>query len=169
MPGLQPATAEQLLEGQRLLREQIKPPVTLAKNVAVAQHLDAPMTFTYRGRRYVAPPPSYRQGVELQELLMEINRLGDDNMPETHETLAQLVVVLDHVAQLAPTLCRPTNWFKRLLWRVGALHNPFLTASPQELAQLIGFFLQCQMRSRVQLMGSSAHRLALSSSTRLTN
>jgi len=137
-------------------------------NVGVAANMAAPLLFVFRNRMYRVPMLSYRDGIQLQELYIELAKAADDG-EETREQLEDLAKLCDRAAVMFPTLCEPKNGLVRFLWRRGWLRNPFLKATTSELAQLLGFFLQCRTKSSVQLLGSLAHRPALASSTRRTS
>ncbi len=168
-PGLKLSTAEQQAESQAWLRETVKPPDTIAMNVGVAANLPAPMAFIFNARIYRVPNIPYPLGIQLQELYIQLAKQGSNQDEETVAQLHELQALCDQAAALFPALCEPKNWFVRMLWRRGWLRNPFLSATSSELAHLLGFFLQCRMKSSVQLLESSAHRPALASSTRRTS
>lgn len=156
------STPEQLEQTQQLLREQVRPPVAEARNVALAAHSHAPSYFRFRSRTYKAPPLQHGLGVELQEIVIEYERLQD--LPETPENLQQLRMVYIRSAVLANQACRPLNpitWLFLRLFR----RNPFLKSSQTELGELTYFFSMCRTKSHVQLLGGKALRPSLSTLT----
>lgn len=159
---IKPSSSEQLNQTQELLRDQVRPPVAEARNVALAAHPHAASYFRYRGQLFKAPPLQHSLGVELQEIALEYERLQD--LPETVETLTQLRVVLIRAAVLCQKACKPLNPITRFWYWVFRI-NPFMKASPTELAELTGFFSMCRTKSRVRLLGGESMRPSLSTLT----
>jgi hypothetical protein len=173
---LRASTPEQLQGGQEFLQELVRPPTAEVRNVASAADIDANSYFDYRGVYYKAPPLSHRVGIQLQEVLLEISRLGeyerqneemDEDVAIKH--LEQLQRCYERAVTLFKIACKPVNPI-RWLWRtvVRRKYNPFAEASGQEISDLIHFFSSCRTKSRVRQAGSLAHRQSLSLSMQRT-
>jgi len=100
----------------------------------------------YRGRVYEVIPVSFEDGVRLAEARATLEEL--DGMEPTRDSIRRYVSALRFVVALAPRYLRPRGRIRRLLWPL--TRNPFRGATDREVGELLGFFLGCRMRSRVQ-------------------
>lgn len=166
--ALKTSSPEDLAKGQEYLRTLVKPPVTEVRNVATATELNADTYFQFKGAWYKAPPLDYRLGIQLQEILLEIHRLGQqaDDKAEHLQTdagmiahLQQLKLCYERAAKLFHDCCTPIVFWRRWRWK---RYNPFSSCSSQEVAELLNFFSLCRMKSRVRLMENSVARPSLS-------
>ena len=170
-----PALPEELEEGQRLLRAEIRAPQAEARNVALATEIDADSYFEFRGTNYKVPPLSYKLGVQLQEIQFFLESLvrkeqftkdlQDLDLDGQIVHLQQLQLAYEQAIALFQKCCYPLAFWKR---RRHKRQNPFLTCTSQEIAELLSFFSMCRMRSRVTFQGSLANRPSLSTSMQST-
>lgn len=100
----------------------------------------------YRGRIYELLPVSFEDGVRLSDARATIEEL--EGAEPTKERIGRYVAVLRFVVSLAPKYLRPRGRVRRVFWRL--TRNPFRGATDMEVGELLGFFLGCRMRSRVQ-------------------
>lgn len=108
----------------------------------------------YRERSYRSPPVSYRDGVRLFEiadrLAKMVGRAGEDAAAQ----MRAIVHVQGEAVRLFHALVTPTDW-RRFIPRA-LLPNPFRSASPQEVDDLLGFFWTRQTTSTVRLPRGAA-------------
>lgn len=103
--------------------------------------------FTFRGRAYGVPPLPYRDGLELSDLEAQarsfVGRVTLDTLPEYH-------ALVKTIPRKLWRLTRSVGPLRRVLRALGLLRNPFTKMTEAELGELLGFFLRCPTRSRVQ-------------------
>lgn len=170
-----PATAEELALTQQELRGELRPPVSEARNVAVAAETNADTMLVFRRVTYVVPPLPYNLGVQLQEIEVEIRRLAEwaEQMPmdkwtpvDREQYMLHLVVCYERAIDLFWKVAYPLMPWRRLFYRKTLFRrpakNPFLQCSHKEIGELLGFFFECRMKSRVSLVGSSVLRPSVS-------
>lgn len=100
----------------------------------------------YRGRVYEILPVSFTDGLKLTDVSLDLDELAD--APPTRENRRRYVLALKRIVALAPKYLRPRGRARRIFWRFH--RNPFRGATDREVGELLGFFLGCRMRSRVQ-------------------
>lgn len=176
--ALLPATAEDFAQAQVDLRQFVRAPSVEARNVAVAADTGSAVYFTFRNALYKAEPLSYRLGIQIQEINIEVQRLNtfEATTPVTSMTddqrivhMRSLLAAYESAEDLFWKASLPVNWFSRRGYRK---NNPFKKAglSSGEVGELLGFFWECRMKSRVNLLGGLGNRPSLSlSSTAPTN
>lgn len=146
---------QQFLDSQALLRQQApKGASHVVKNASFAADLNEPNYLVYRQRKYKVRPLTFTVGIELQELAVRLESMADQ--PETNETLQEMLSILQDAVALFWAAAQPLGLLRRLTrhW----LSNPFETATNQEVAELLGFFLQSRTRSSVQVLASGRIR-----------
>lgn len=115
----------------------------------VLELVGAPPPLVWDGIKYSVPLVSYRAGLKLQELLLAWQAMRTDT-PLTLSDLRSQAAWLDDALGLMWSLVEPRPPL-----------NPFADASPQEVGQLLGFFLACQTmsgaRSRFQKTAATSH------------
>lgn len=111
-------------------------------NVQPTLELGGSMELTFRGVSYIVPPVPFKAGIELSALWTRLENLDGKDPGELAEILTRLV-------KLFRTLVRPRGMLRRLFWRF--TRNPFASASPREVGQLVGFFSVCRALSGVSL------------------
>lgn len=163
--AIKTAAPESVEQAQEMLRAAVKPPRSEVRNVAIAAESEADSYFKYRGTHYKAPPLSYDIGIQLQEILVEANTLGereerDEIVTEADQKAHMLHLLLCYQRAIAlfQRSCYPVAFWKRW-WH--KRRNPFITCSGGEIGQLLSFFSTCRTKSRVRLLGSSAFRPSL--------
>jgi hypothetical protein len=104
----------------------------------------------YRGRIYELLPVSFQDGLRLSDLRETLEDL--EHAPTTRENVLRYVAALRAVVALAPKYLRPRGRVRRVLWAFA--RNPFRGATDREVGELLGFFLGCRTRSRVQYQGT---------------
>jgi hypothetical protein len=104
----------------------------------------------YRGRIYELLPVSFRDGLRLLEMRTVLEDL--EHAPTNRENVRRYVAALRAIIALAPKYLRPRGRIRRALWAF--TRNPFRGATDREVGELLGFFLGCRMRSRVQYQGT---------------
>lgn len=117
------------------------------RNAAAVVELSSPQRFSFRGRLFEVPPLGFKKGIELQEIAMAIESMTDQPT-SVHDYELMLALFEDAVA-LFWSFVKPVHWFSRMFWRWRG--NPFANAEIGEVAELLGFFLPCRMRSSVQV------------------
>ena len=102
----------------------------------------------YRGRMYELGHVSFEDGIRLVEARASILSLEDDE--PTPEKVAAYLEAMRVIVRLAPRYMVPVRLVRRFFWRLRIRRNPFRTATDAEVGHLLGFFLGCRTRSRVQ-------------------
>lgn len=171
--GIKPSSPEAVERAQTMLRATVRPPTSEARNVAAAADIDANSYFSYNGVYYKAPPLDYRLGIQLQEILVEIHRLGtieeeldQDNKVPDESHIRQLLVCYDKAVLLFQQACMPVAFWKR---RQHRRKNPFDGCSSGEIGYFLNFFFTCRTKSRVRPQESLVFRPSLSLSTQQTS
>ncbi|KKL76133.1 hypothetical protein LCGC14_2047940 [marine sediment metagenome] len=103
----------------------------------------------YRGRVYDLGHVSFEDGIRLVEARAAIVAIGDGDDP-TPENISAYGRAMRVVVSMAPRYMVPVGRIRRLFWRLRLRRNPFRKATESEVGHLLGFFLTCRMRSRVQ-------------------
>lgn len=131
-------------------------PVSKQRNVEPILSLGDVRYFSYRHGVYRVPPVPFKLGqrvldshVKVLAHAKQVAMTGD--MAPTKAYYAELA----RLARLLWTHIRPTGKFRRLLWRLGLLRNPFAVASEAEMKAVTSFFLQGRMTSSVQYMSEA--------------
>ena len=115
------------------------------------------MCVPYRGRMYELGHVSFEDGIRLVLARAAIVGLGADDDP-TPENVATYLQAMRVVVAMAPRYMVPVGRVRRLFWRLRLRRNPFRTATDAEVGHLLGFFLGCRTRSRVQYPTPAADR-----------
>lgn len=138
------------------------PPPPLLKNVEAALILADPasleLILPYRRRRFRVPPVSYRDGLALNALEVELAILERAKDIDAENLRKRLEILIDSVA-IMWRLVRPIGWWERLTWRWRA--NPFEHAEAAELGRLFAFF--CSARPTTTITWTSSARAGLPS------
>lgn len=100
----------------------------------------------YRGRVYELLPVSFEDGIKLADVRDTLEAL--EHARPSKENVHRYARTLRAIVAMAPKYLRPRGRVRRMLWPL--TRNPFRGASDQEVAELLGFFLGCRMRSRVR-------------------
>jgi hypothetical protein len=161
--GIAPASQELIQATQDTLRGMAVNVHQEVGNVGLASDMAGSAYLAYGRHRYEVPPVQYKYAVELEEIRLKLDEVavGDSSLEQNR----QMGELYDRAVKLFPKLLRPTFGVQRLLWRW--VSNPFLTASPVDIATLIYFFCSCRMRSELRLEASSAMRRSRPSTMQL--
>jgi hypothetical protein len=165
--GIKPSSSETVERAQEMLRAAVRLPTTSVKNTALAAHSDSESFFEFHGMVLRSAPLPYGLGLEMQEVMFELKRLAmaeEEGLgtPELQiQYLEQLKLCCERAVHLFWKAAKPVSWWQRLWYRYS---NPFLGCSAGEVSDLLAFFSQCRMKSRVRLLGGLALRQSLSSS-----
>lgn len=123
------------------------------KNVEQILSLGDVRYIMYRTRAYRVPPVPFKLGERVlqshTQLIAYAKEIAMTGRKETADKFYRQMMIQ---ARLLWQHMRPTGKIKRILWRLGLMHNPFRDASEQEITELTNFFLQCRMMSSVQPM-----------------
>lgn len=121
------------------------------KNVEVVLSLGAVRYVHFGPRTFCCPPVPYRLGQRVLDLHTKIlthvrgvARTGNKKEMDAYYADA------DKMVRLLWSHIRPLGKFKRVLWRMGLMRNPFKAASEAELKAITDFFLQGRMTSSVR-------------------
>ncbi len=115
------------------------------KNVEPAIALGKPALLCFHRWRFHVPPVPFEEGLELQALRLRIQKF-ETLQQDTPEVLEEMRSIYRDAAALYKRLVRPRG-LMRLSW---PFLNPFKHATFMEVAQLLGFFCACRMRSTVR-------------------
>ena len=138
--GVQPLSPERFLEASAaFLAEQGPQQTPEVFNTDAVVGLDGVRVLEYRGRRYVVPPVPFLEGMRLQRIIRDFDRMYND--PDADDATG-LALMRDAVALFAILVRRP--WYARFL------PNPFRRASDAEVGQLLHFFFMCRMSTGVR-------------------
>ena len=110
----------------------------------------------FRGLVYELGHVSFEDGIRLVMARAAILELEDGE--PTEENAAAYVKAMRTVVAMAPRYLLPVNRLRRIFWRVRLRRNPFRSATDTEVGHLLGFFLGCRTRSRVQYPAPAAAR-----------
>jgi hypothetical protein len=113
-------------------------------NVSTVRQMYDITRLDYRGRTFHVPPVPYREGLELQRIRVAIERLGGKG--DTPESLSEFGDLYAEAVTLFGRLVRRPSWLVR--W-IPFRRSPFRNATFIEVAQMLGFFCACRMRSGV--------------------
>ena len=102
----------------------------------------------YRGRGYELGFVSFEDGLRLTQAKVAIDVFAEGD--PTPETAKEYLQAMRTIVRMAPRYLLPVERVRRLFWRLGLRRNPFRKATDVEVGQLLGFFLGCRTRSRVQ-------------------
>lgn len=132
-------------------------------NAAAVLDLGADREIEYRGRRYLARPISYREGIRLQAVL---SRLGDlQKMDSAGEVRVELLAFYRDAIDLCGRLMRPAGW-RGVLWRIGLRgRNPFADAGEADLAVLLASFWIARTKPSVRSSAGRSIQAGRSSTT----
>ena len=161
--GIEPTNKLQLEATQVELRKMARNVNEEVGNVGLATNVEGPAYLTFGRHRYKVPPVQYQLAVELEEIRMKLDQLADGEA--SLEQNRQMGELYDRAVKLFPKLVRPTFGIQKLLWRWAT--NPFLNASPVDVATLIYFFCSCRMRSELRLEANSVTRKSRPSTMQL--
>ena len=104
----------------------------------------------YRGRDYEVLHVSFADGMRLALARQAIESLASADAEMSDENVDAYLQAMRLVVSMAPRYLRPVSRVRRLLWRLRLRRNPFRSATDAEVGHILGFFLACRMRSRVQ-------------------
>ena len=135
-------------------RPPVKPPANVLSALIMLGE-GGRLGVPYRGRVYELGFVSFADGIRLAEARAVIESIPEEESLSAENT-ERYLRALETVVSMAPKYLMPTTPVRRLLWRLRIRSNPFRSATDGEVGQLLGFFLQCRMRSRVRI--SSTHR-----------
>ena len=110
----------------------------------------------YRGIEYELRYVSFEDGMRLAEARAAIDFGEDAEM--TPERVAAYLKAMRLIVSMAPRYLLPVTFVRRLLWRLRLRRNPFRNATDTEVGHILGFFLACRTRSRVQYPTPAAVR-----------
>ncbi len=106
------------------------------------------MRVPYRGRVYELGHVSFEDGVRLVLARSAITSIGDDSA--TPANVSAYLEAMRVIVGMAPRYMVPVGRVRRFFWRLRIRRNPFRRATDAEVGHLLGFFLGCRTRSRVQ-------------------
>jgi hypothetical protein len=142
-----PLPPERLAEAQQELRAQFASAPAVEANLRNAIHLDEVETLYFGEQRFRVQPVSGMEGLRLAELVDEYNQAASRGVAAFRRAHTDLV---DYLWRLT---C--PRGFAGFVWRV-LVKNPFRSATPQEVGDLLGFFGRRQTISRVRFRFQTA-------------
>lgn len=122
--------------------------------IGAAQVLGQRAVLVWAGRVYHVPPVPFPEARDLLELEQLYDALPEEAPREAWEALT------GRLAGAFRALVRPRGLVMRWRWWRG--YNPFLSLSPAEVGQLLGFFSTCRGMSRLDVVstGAANHKAA---------
>lgn len=108
----------------------------------------------YRGHVYELGHVSFEDGLRLVQARTAVEAL--EGATVTDENRGPYLEGMRLIVSMAPRYLRPVRPVRRFFWRLRIRRNPFRKATDLEVSQLLGFFLACRMRSRVQFRTPAA-------------
>jgi hypothetical protein len=161
---LKPASPESYAAAQAEFRELLASKEPWLANGAAALTVHDPGLLTYRGKKYLVPPVSYKLGQTINlldrhytRLEREIKRLeGEGKTAPQHPGAMVLWVEKAQTYQALSPLyrqgCRPRDLRERIRWLW--TKDPFGDATEKEIEDLAQVFRAARTTSRVKLQGS---------------
>lgn len=139
---------EELRVVQELLQEKVPKPTVEIANTGTAAGLNDQLVLGFRGHLYRVPPIPYKIGIQLERLRLGLEKeaeLGE----ETDGAMDRLEALFKQAVPLFKEAVTPVAPFRRIFWK--HRKNPFLLASPTDIAAMLHFFSLCRTRSAVRL------------------
>jgi len=154
--AIHPISQETLDKTQGELRKEFasafKPPKVINTHNALMLGVD--QRFLFGRQTYAVKPVSFRLGARCQALMLQINEIKD-LLEESRSANAAYVQLCEEAAEALWSGVIPLNpamYFKK---KLRLCKNPFLEMTDAEVAQLLDFFSQCRMLSRIQTKAST--------------
>lgn len=135
------AALEQV-QGEAMARAQAA--LARAVNLQAVLELFGNRYLPYGDEYFLVAPLPFELGAEIELIRLQLKDMPDEPTPAIVREERRL---LRRLAGLFRQAVRPLGWRRQMLWPV--TRNPFRRMSPQEAAELIGFFSACRARSRV--------------------
>lgn len=126
------------------------------RNVEPVLSLGSTRYVTFGPRTYRVPPLPYRLGQRTLDLHIKI--LADAKQVALTGDRKAMKAFYEKHGQMAKLLwshIRPLGMFRRVLWRLGLMRNPFKNASEAEMKAIVDFFLEGRMKSSVRSMSEA--------------
>lgn len=122
-------------------------------NTHNALMLGVDQRFLFGRKMFVAKPVSFRLGARCQALMLQISEIKDllTESRDANAAYVELCLEAADVIWAGVIPLDPFMYFKKKL-RIGK--NPFYDATDAEVAQLLDFFSQLRMLSRIQIKAS---------------
>jgi hypothetical protein len=114
-------------------------PAARALNVEPLLDLGDLVYFHFRGRAYCVPPLPARQGERILDTWLELQEYGETL---TRELLPRYYAGLRRLESLIWQSIRPEGRFRRLLYHLKLLPNPYRRATEREVVERTLFLLE---------------------------